>query len=98
MTEKQFFVYIMASGFNGTLYTGMTSLLPHRVSQHKEGLNDGFTKKHNVKMLVWYEPHASAESAIRREKQIKEWQRDWKKNLIERDNPRWADLYEGICK
>lgn len=96
--DKQFFVYIVTSGFNGTIYTGMTSELIQRISQHREGTYDGFTKKYNIKQLVWYEVHGNAESAIRREKQIKEWQRDWKKNLIERENPYWDDLFEGICK
>jgi len=98
MSEKQFFVYMMASGFNGTLYTGVTSDLIQRVGQHKEGLHDGFTKQYNVKRLVWYEVHEVAESAIRREKQIKEWQRDWKRNLIDEDNPHWDDLYVALLK
>lgn len=88
----------MASGFNGTLYTGVTSDLPARVHQHKSGTLEGFTKKYKVSRLVWYEVHESAEAAITREKQIKEWKRDWKKNLIEHDNPRWDDLYESICR
>lgn len=95
--DKIFYVYMMASGFNGTLYTGVTSDLAARVHQHKNGTFEGFTKKYKVNRLVWYEVHDSAESAITREKQIKEWKRDWKKNLIERENPYWEDLYESVC-
>ena len=93
---KQFYVYILASKRNGTLYTGMTSDLVKRVWQHRHGKIDGFTKKYNVKHLVYYEPHKSAEIAIKREKQIKKWMRQWKLNLIERDNPNWDDLYRKI--
>ncbi|MBK6896819.1 MAG: GIY-YIG nuclease family protein [Alphaproteobacteria bacterium] len=96
--DKIFYVYIMASAFNGTLYTGMTSDLPGRVHQHKNGTFEGFTKKYKVDRLVWYEVHDTAEAAIVREKQLKEWKRDWKKNLIERENPHWEDLYESICR
>lgn len=88
----------MASGFNGTLYTGVTIDLPGRVHEHKEGTFEGFTKKYKVNRLVWYEAHDTAEAAIVREKQVKEWKRDWKKNLIERENPHWEDLYESICR
>jgi putative endonuclease len=96
--EKSFYVYVMASGFNGALYTGVTSDLPGRVHEHKEGTFEGFTKKYKVNRLVWYEAHDTAEAAIVREKQVKEWKRDWKKNLIERENPHWEDLYESICR
>ncbi len=94
--EKQFFVYILASKRNGTLYTGMTSNLAKRVWQHKQGMVDGFTKKYNVKMLVYYEIHGSVEGAINREKQIKKWKRVWKLRLIEDKNPHWNDLYKEI--
>lgn len=94
--EKQFFVYILASKRNGTLYTGMTSNLAKRVWQHKQGMVDGFTKKYNVKMLVYYEIHGSVEGAIIREKQIKKWKRVWKLRLIEDKNPHWNDLYKEI--
>ncbi len=96
--DKNFYVYMMASGFNGTLYTGMTSDLTGRVHHHKNGTFEGFTKKYKVDRLVWYEVHESAEAAIRREKQIKDWKRDWKKNLIESENPHWDDLYESVCR
>lgn len=89
-------VYMLASQRNGTLYVGVTSNLVQRVWQHKEGLAEGFTKKYGVKLLVWYELHETMESAIVREKAIKEWQRAWKIKLIEQANPAWGDLYEGI--
>lgn len=93
---KQPCVYMLASQRNGTLYVGVTSNLVQRVWQHKEGLAEGFTKKYGVKLLVWYEQHETMESAIMREKAIKEWQRVWKIKLIEQANPAWDDLYEGI--
>jgi isohexenylglutaconyl-CoA hydratase len=95
--EKQFFVYILASGKNGTLYVGVTSDLVQRVWQHKSKVVEGFTKKYGVDQLVWFEAHDNAESAIAREKQIKEWKRQWKRELIEKNNPAWRDLYEDIC-
>jgi len=94
---KRFYVYILCSKRNGTLYTGVTSDLVKRVYEHKNNLIDGFTKKYSVHCLVWYEIHESAESAITREKQIKKWKRVWKMRLIEQDNPEWNDLYETIC-
>ena len=84
--SKTFYVYILASTTNGTLYIGVTSNLLQRVWQHKEGSADGFTKKYNVKTLVWYEQHEEAYSAITREKQLKKWNRAWKIALIEREN------------
>jgi putative endonuclease len=89
-------VYLMASQRNGTLYVGVTSNLIQRVWQHKESLIEGFTKKYGVKTLVWFEQHATMESAIAREKAIKEWKRDWKLALIEKTNPEWRDLYLDI--
>lgn len=94
---KQPCVYLLASQRNGTLYVGVTSNLVQRVWQHKEGVADGFTKRYGVKSLVWYEVHESMESAIAREKAIKEWQRAWKLTLIEKMNPDWADLYSSVC-
>jgi putative endonuclease len=96
MNEKAFFVYILASERNGTLYTGVTSDLIKRIWQHKNDEVDGFTKKYQVHTLVWLEAHENAESAITREKQIKEWKRKWKLELIEKSNPTWRDLYEEI--
>ncbi len=94
---KQPCVYLLASQRNGTLYVGVTSSLVQRVWQHREGLADGFTRKYGVKSLVWYEQHATMESAIQREKAIKEWKRDWKIALIEKTNPGWRDLYTEIA-
>ena len=93
---KQFYVYIICSKRNGTLYTGVTSDLIKRVYQHKNDLAEGFSKKYGVHHLVWYEVHTSSEAAITREKQIMKWHRQWKLNLIEQFNPDWVDLYEAI--
>jgi putative endonuclease len=94
--EKSFAVYILASQRNGTLYIGVTSNLPKRVWEHREGLVDGFSKEYGVKNLVWYEMHDSAESAITREKRLKKWNRLWKLHLVEAMNPEWEDLYESL--
>ena len=94
--EKQFYVYIVASDRNGTLYIGVTSNLIQRIWQHQEKQVEGFTKKYDVQKLVWFEPHENADSAIAREKQIKKWNRDWKIRLIEETNPYWNDLYSSI--
>jgi putative endonuclease len=93
---KAFYVYILSSKRNGTLYTGVTSDLVKRIYKHKNDLADGFTKKYKIHDLVWYELHPTAESAIMREKQIKVWQRAWKLKLIEDSNPEWNDLYASI--
>ena len=84
--------YIMGSGRNGTLYTGMTANLVTRVWKHRNGVFDGFSKQYGCTRLVWCQPFAWVTSAIRREKQIKEWKRDWKLALIEETNPDWLDL------
>ena len=94
--RKSFFVYMLASGVRGTLYVGVTADLVKRVWEHKTKALPGFTTRHSVDRLVWYELHDSAEAAIRREKQIKEWKRDWKIELIEKLNPRWDDLFDRI--
>jgi putative endonuclease len=93
---RAFYVYILASRKDGTLYTGVTSNLPRRSWEHREGAISGFTSRHNVKRLVHMEEHATAESAIRREKAIKSWPRRWKIELIEKDNPNWFDLYRRL--
>jgi len=95
--SKQPCVYLLASGRNGSLYIGVTSNLVKRVWEHKNHVVDGFTKKYGVDQLVWYEVHETMESAIQREKAIKEWQRAWKLNLIEQVNPDWTDLYDSVC-
>ena len=92
MRERQPCVYMLASGFNGTLYVGVTSNLTARIVQHREGVYDGFTKQYGVNRLVWFELTDDMIAAIASEKRIKKWPRDWKKNLIERDNPEWNDL------
>jgi putative endonuclease len=94
--KKQFYVYILASKRNGTLYTGVTSDLIQRVWQHKHDMVEGFTKKYGVKKLVYYEVHDNAESAVTREKRIKKWRRKWKLRLIEEKNPQWTDLHDEI--
>jgi putative endonuclease len=87
-----FFVYILASRRNGTLYIGMTDNLARRVWEHQTGAVAGFTRKYGVKTLVWYELHESRESAFLRERQLKKWNRAWKLQLIEGRNPDWRDL------
>ncbi len=91
------YVYILASQKVGTLYTGVTSDLARRVFEHRNGFVSGFTKKYNVKMLVYYETYDDYDSALHREKCIKEWKRAWKIQLIEKDNPNWDDLYSKIA-
>jgi putative endonuclease len=91
--EKQPAVYVLASKRNGTLYIGVTSDLTKRVWEHKNDLVEGFTKRYSVHRLIWYELHNSMESAIKREKSMKEWKRAWKLELIESANPDWEDLY-----
>ncbi|MCX7285229.1 MAG: GIY-YIG nuclease family protein [Novosphingobium sp.] len=90
-------VYMLASRRNGTLYVGVTSNLPKRTWQHREGLVDGFTARHGCKLLVWFEVHATMEYAIAREKQIKGGSRKRKLALIEAMNPLWRDLFAEIC-
>ena len=84
--------YIMASGRNGSVYIGMTANLRARVWKHKSGAYDGHTEKHGCDRLVWYEQHQWVVDAIRREKRLKKWLRDWKLALIEKENPQWLDL------
>ncbi len=93
---KFFFVYIMASERNGTLYTGSTDDLMKRAWEHKEEIRKGFTSRYSVKILVWHEAHDSRETARIRERQIKKWNRAWKIRLIEEMNPDWDDLFETL--
>jgi putative endonuclease len=95
---KVFWVYILASRPRGTLYVGVTNDLIKRVFQHREGLAEGFTRRYGVKMLVYYEQHATAYAAIQREKNIKHWPLAWKINLIVGMNPDWRDLYDDITR
>ena len=94
--DKDYYVYILASQRNGTLYIGITSDALKRVWQHKEKLIEGFTEKYNVNRLVYYEQFSDPENAIKREKRLKKYNRKWKLDLIERFNPAWKDLYDDI--
>ena len=94
--DKRYYVYMLASQRNGTLYVGVTSDIVKRVWEHREGVVEGFTKKHNVKRLVWFEVHENVIAAITREEQIKRWNRSWKVKLIQAENPDWRDLYNGL--
>jgi putative endonuclease len=89
-------VYIMASKHNGALYLGVTSNLPQRAHQHREGQIEGFSQKYSCKLLVWFEGYEEISAAITREKELKKWRRDWKLELIEKSNPQWRDLYEDF--
>ena len=91
-----YYVYILASGKHGTLYVGVTNDLVRRVYEHREKLVPGFTRRYNVTRLVYFEIFDDPTSAISREKQIKNWRRDYKTNVIEHDNPDWSDLYESL--
>jgi putative endonuclease len=91
-----YWVYILASRRNGTLYVGVTRDLPRRIFQHREELLPGFTSQHGVKTLVYAEPHDTMMGAVQREKNIKHWPRRWKIDLIEGGNPEWRDLFENI--
>jgi len=93
---NRYYVYIMASKQNGTLYIGVTNNLARRVFEHKNDIIEGFTKKYGVHMLVYYEEYNEVESAIRRERQMKKWNRQWKITRIEQQNPEWRDLYEEV--
>lgn len=93
---KQYYVYILASRRNGTLYIGVTGDLVKRVYEHKQNDVEGFTKQYKVHNLVYYETYGDVSEAILREKQMKKWNRQWKINLIEKHNPQWVDLYQEI--
>ena len=93
---KQFYVYILSNKKNGTLYIGVTGDLVKRIYEHKNDLVEGFTKKYQVHNLVYFEQTTNVHAALMREKQIKKWNRQWKINLIEKDNPDWLDMYDKI--
>ena len=95
-TERNYWVYILASGVGGTLYIGVTNNLVRRIYEHRAGTVPGFTKQYAVHRLVYFEQHADIEGAIRREKQLKKWNRAWKIRLIEKFNPNWDDVYSQI--
>jgi putative endonuclease len=94
--DRQYYVYMLASQRNGTLYTGVTNEIGRRTWEHKNDLIEGFTKRYGVHILVWYEVHENISAAIAREKQIKGWNRAWKIRLIEENNSGWNDLYEKL--
>jgi putative endonuclease len=94
--DKYPVVYILANRKRGTLYVGVSSDLAKRVGEHKTDAIEGFTKRYGVHRLVWYEPHETMESAIEREKMLKNWNRSWKLELVEKGNPDWQDLYSTI--
>ena len=95
-SERQFYLYILASRPGGALYVGVTNDLVRRVYEHKTGLVAGHTKRYNIKILVYFELHSTALAAIQREKNIKHWPRSWKARLIAETNPTWRDLYDEI--
>jgi putative endonuclease len=95
--SEAYYVYILASRRNGTLYIGVTNDLVRRIHEHKTGAVAGFTRKYGVKQLVYFEQFADPRTAIQREKTMKLWPRKWKLNAIERDNPTWRDLYDDIA-
>jgi putative endonuclease len=94
--SKTYYVYILASRRNGTLYIGVTNDIVRRVTEHREGLAPGFTRKHDVKRLVYFETFADIHDAIHRESRLKKYKREWKMNLIQKDNVEWADLYPSL--
>lgn len=94
--QNSYYVYILASTKNGTLYIGVTNNLIKRVKQHKDNLVEGFTKKYNIHLLVYFEECSDVREALVREKQLKKWNRNWKIELIETTNPEWSDLYEKL--
>ncbi|MDR3466255.1 MAG: GIY-YIG nuclease family protein [Xanthobacteraceae bacterium] len=93
-----YWVYILASSRNGTLYVGVTNDVIRRAHEHREGLAEGFTRRHGVKALVYLEAHDTAVAAIQREKNIKHWPRSWKIDLIAKENPGWHDLFDEIVR
>ena len=97
MKQHEYYVYIIASKPYGTLYIGVTNNLVRRVYEHKNGLISGFTKKYNIKLLVYFEIYEYVYHALQREKIIKHWKRDWKIKTIEEGNSHWEDLYASLC-
>jgi putative endonuclease len=97
MRDHRYFVYMLASKSQGTLYVGVTKELARRVTEHREGAVSGFTKKYGVHRLVWFEEFGDIHEAIAMEKRLKRWRRDWKRSLIENENPHWADLFPALA-
>ena len=98
MRDRVYHVYILASGIGGTLYVGVTNDLVRRVYEHRSKVVPGFTKRYGISRLVYFEPFGDVGAAIRREKQLKRWNRAWKVRLIEEKNPNWDDLYASIAE
>jgi putative endonuclease len=96
VTYKTYYIYILASKRNGTLYIGITNNLERRIFEHKNKLIKGFTKKYNVNQLVYFEEYADVREALIREKRLKKWNRSWKLEIIEKANPDWEDLSKGL--
>ncbi|MEP0324770.1 GIY-YIG nuclease family protein [Bauldia litoralis] len=96
MKQHSYFVYMLASRIGGTLYVGVTNDLERRVEEHRAKTVEGFTRRHGVDRLVWFEPHGDIRLAIAREKQLKKWNRAWKVRLIEKANPNWDDLFLAL--
>ena len=96
MRSHDYFVYLLTNRTDGTLYCGVSNDLLRRLSEHRAGQVDSFTRKYNCHHLVWFEHHSDVTEAIRREKRIKKWNRAWKLRLIEESNPGWRDLAEGL--
>jgi putative endonuclease len=92
MRDYKFFVYIITNRRNGTLYTGLTNDIQRRILEHKKGVNEGFSKRYSLGMLVYFEEHKYINNARDRERQIKAWKREWKIKMIEKENPEWEDL------
>jgi putative endonuclease len=92
MSDKRYYIYILSNQKNGTLYIGVTSNLIRRIREHKERKVEGFTKKYNIDKLIYYEVYGEVGMALYREKQLKKWKREWKLELIEKENPSWNDL------
>ena len=93
---KEFYVYILSNKYRGTLYVGITSNLIKRIWEHKSDLVEGFTKKYQTHQLVYFEKHQDAKTALNREKNLKAWKRNWKIELIEKNNSKWDDLFSEI--
>jgi len=96
LNDENYYLYIIASKKNGTLYIGVTNDLVKRIYEHKQNAVNGFTKKYNVHTLVYYKVHRDIEETIMKEKQMKKWNRKWKVRIIEEKNPEWKDLYDEI--
>ena len=96
--SKQYYVYLLTDKCRGIIYIGVTDDLAKRIWEHIHEMRDGFTKKHGLKRLVYYEIFKDADNAMRRERRLKRWNREWKIEMIEKNNPQWNDLYNDFCE